>query len=361
MPWCPNCKTEYTFDEIVCADCNISLVDEMPKESTMASFLETDKELQAKKFVKFLKYSNIEEAIYEYDKAKELFVVYVKNESMKQVKKLYKAFYSVESEQLLFAVDGKINNGTSLDELLATDSSSHSNNNTVGIDEEDASMDNIDKSSVDETSFDESLTSKSPEDESLTSDSLKSDSLVNEDYYDEDYNSMFDKDEIKEIYNSRNKKIEKPAIYVKKEDQYKDLMSSAVTFIIVSILGTIVLILNIVGVLDIFYGLIPFVVMGALFLAFLLIGISSLRKAKVTKGQIGEENRVTTMINDWLRANVTVVQLDELTSNASTDGERYYQKIGVMKEMVNNHFGELDDSYLEHILEEYYNNNLDVN
>jgi thiol-disulfide isomerase/thioredoxin len=336
MPWCPNCKTEYAYDETVCADCNIPLVDEVPKESTMVSFLETDKELQAKKFVKFLKYSNIEEAVYEFDKAKELFVVYVKNESMKQVKKLYKAFYSVETEQLLSTVDGKINSGTSFDELLATDSSSHSDttsntdSNIINIDEDDDSMDNLDESSME-------------------------DSL-----YDEDFNSMFDKDEIKDIYNNRNKKIEKPKIYVKKEDQYKDLMSSAVTFLIVSILGIIILILNIVGILDIFYGLIPFVVMGGLFLAFFLIGISSLKKAKVTKGQIGEENRVTIMINEWLSANVTVEQLDALTSKASTDGERYYQKIGIMKDMVNKQFGELDDSYLEHILEEYYNNNLDV-
>lgn len=365
MPWCPNCKAEYANDEAICADCNISLVDEMPKDSTMASFLETEKELQAKKFVKFLKYSNIEEAIYEYDKAKELFVVYVKNESMKQVKKLYKAFYSVESEQLLFAVDGKINNRTSLDELLATDSSSHSDNrifkDSIAIDDEDTSMDILKDTSVDEASFDESYTVESPEDESPEGQSPEGQSLNSEDYYDKEYNSMFDKDEIKDIYNNRNKKIEKPATYVKKEDQYKDLMSSAVTFLIVSIIGVIVLILNIVGVLDIFYGLIPFIVMGALFLAFFLIGISSLRKAKVTKGQIGEENRVTTMINEWLRANVTVEQLDELTTKAATDGERFYQKIGIMKEMVNNHFGELDDSYLEHILEEYYNNNLDVN
>ncbi len=329
MPWCPNCKMEYAYDETVCADCNIPLVDKVPKESTMVSFLETDKELQAKKFVKFLKYSNIEEAVYEYDKAKELFVVYVKDESMKQVKKLYKAFYEVESEQMLTAVDGEVNSGTSLEELLATNPS-------------------LDKANEDDYTEDYDASSNSLED------------IMDDSGNDEDYNSMFDKDEIKEIYNKRNKKIEKPTTYVKKEEQYKDLMSSAVTFLVVSIMGIIILILNIIGVINIFYGLIPLVVMGALFLAFFIIGISSLKKAKVTKGQISEENRVTSMINDWLRAHIIDEELNELTSTANSEGERFYQKIAIMKDMVNNQFGELDDAYLEHVLEEFYNNHLDL-
>lgn len=334
MPWCPNCKMEYAYDETVCADCNIPLVDECPTESTMVSFLETDKELHAKKFVKFLKYSNIDEAVYEFDKAKELFVVYVNDESMKQVKKLYKAFYSVESEQIISTLDVEVNSGKSLDELLATKSSPNLDDDNVSGKEDDTSYEYLDEETNLETS-----------------------------YYDdeeEDINSMFDKDELKDIYNNRTKKIDKPTTYIKKEEQYKDLMSSAVTFLLVSIVGIIVLILNIMGILEIFYGLIPLVVMGALFLSFLLIGISSLKKAKVTKGQIGDENRVTTMINDWLVENVSLDQLNGLTSNANSDGERFYQKIGIMKDMVNKQFGELDDSYIEHLLEEFYNNTLDI-
>ncbi len=310
MPWCPKCKMEYVSGITTCADCNVPLEEEINDEETLVSFLETKKELLASKLVKFLQFSKIQEAEYKYDMEKELYIVYVWEDSMKQVKKLYQAFYEVESELVLSSLQSKGQEDTSYthDTLYEED------------DEEDS----------------------------------KDDSLADDD-------SMFDQDEIRELYESKNKRPEKSTAYVKKEEQYHDLKSSALTFIIVSFLGIAILILNIVGVLSIFNGFLPYTVMSATFVIFFLVGISSYQKAKVVYKQIDEENNTTDMINRYLLEHVTRKDLDAKTNPNDSDEIRFYQILELLKVMVIEKFGELDDSYLERILEEFYNTHLELN
>lgn len=39
MPWCPNCKSEYCNGFFVCHDCNVELVNELPREDNSKSHL----------------------------------------------------------------------------------------------------------------------------------------------------------------------------------------------------------------------------------------------------------------------------------------------------------------------------------
>lgn len=306
MPWCPKCKMEYVSGITTCSDCNVLLEEEMNEEVDMVSFLESKKEQLASKFVDFLKFSKIQEVEYRYDDEKELFVVFVAKDLLKQVKKLYQAFYNVESELVLASLNDKDKEQSSISHDEATEM------------------------------FDED---------------------VSKDY--SHNSSMFDQDEIRELYEGKSKLPEKTTTYVKKEEQYNDLKSSALTFLIVSMVGIILLILNIVGVLDFLQGIIPLTVMGLTFIIFLLIGISSYKKAMVVCDQIDEENKTTDMINNFLLEHVTIDDLDAKTNPNDSDEIRFYQKIEYLKELVNAQFGELDDSYLERILEEYYNNHLE--
>ena len=306
MPWCPKCKMEYVSGITTCTDCNVPLEEELSEEVTMVSFLETDKEQLASKFVEFLKFSKIQEVEYHYDNEKELFVVLVSQDLLKQVKKLYQAFYKVESELQLTSIDSK-------DQLETSNS-----------------YDELDEN------FEEN----------------KGDHYSKND-------SMFDQDEIRELYESKNLQPEKTTTYVKKEEQFNDLKSTALTFLIISILGIVVLLLNITGVLDFLQGIIPLSVMGVTFIIFFLIGISSYKKAMIVCDQIDEENRTTDMINNFLLEHVTMDVLNTKTNPNDSDEIRFYQTIEYLKELVNAQFGELDDAYLERILEEYYNNHIE--
>jgi uncharacterized membrane protein len=323
MPWCPKCKIEYIEGKTTCNDCGTELVDELPEE--LAVFMKTEKEKLAQKFVQFLRYSNIDSATYEYDEEKKTWLIYVKKESVKQVTKLYKAFYSVEVDQQL----------SELTEDIAND-------------EEDAILEDIQEESSEYLEMDNDASGDFTEDE-----------LSNEENSEDTTDSMFDKEELEEILESTKEKPIISSTYVKKEEKYKDLKSTAYTFIVVSVIGIAVLILNFVGIISIFNSILAYIVMGALFVIFFIIGIQSFSSAKKVKSQITEENNTTEAIKRWLSENVTAEQLDSLTKEETTEEIRFFNKLEKMKNMIITQFGELDDSYLDLLVEEYYNENYD--
>lgn len=302
MPWCRHCKMEYVEGITTCSDCGEPLVESLEEIYEPISFLETEKELLAKKFVDFLIYSEIPNVSYNYDKEKKKWIVWIDESTKKQVAKLYNAFYSVE---------------------------------ITGITEDMLNS------------------ARKPDDEESLSDN-EPDSL------DENYTALFDEDELEEILESRKPKEYIPPAYVKKEDQFKDLKSTAFTFFFVSILGLLVLLLNAIGIINIFSGIYPYVVMGIMFIAFLYVGFSSLSKSKRVEQEISSELDMTESIEKWLMQNITKEQLDALDTDESNPEVSFLKKLDYMKELILEEFGEMDESYLDHVVEEYYNTHFET-
>ena len=98
MPWCPKCKNEYREGITVCADCGTPLVDDIVEEIVKKEVFSTPVEELAERFKAFLEYSNIHSGSYEYIEEKESFVFYVGEKDLKQAKKLFKGFAIAESE-----------------------------------------------------------------------------------------------------------------------------------------------------------------------------------------------------------------------------------------------------------------------
>lgn len=184
-------------------------------------------------------------------------------------------------------------------------------------------------------------------------DTLLDESIVE----DNTYESMFDKNQLTQLHNRRHGKQVHYKSYVKKKDQYMDIYSSGITFLVVGIMGVLLLILNLLKIITIFNGSISLIIMSILFLAFLVIGFSSLRKAKLVKSQIGEEEKVTSALNDWLRTHIGKEDLYENTDDISDLNERYLSMLEYMKDRLNHQFGELEDSYLDYIVEHFYDEN----
>lgn len=147
--------------------------------------------------------------------------------------------------------------------------------------------------------------------------------------------------------------------YVPKAEKYKDLISTTFTFIGFGILGLIFALLNIFKVLTLLSSILPQVVLSILCIGFIIIGVQSYLKAITTKGEIGQEEELTRLLNEWMQTHVTREYLYELEDPALTEEINFLNKMDFIKERILEEFGEINESYLDQVVENYYNENFE--
>lgn len=327
MPFCPNCKAEYQEGFTVCADCKVELVDNIKEAEVLIPFFQADDKKVAEKLVKFFNYSDVSSSM-EYDKDNDTYIVSIPPRKQLEAKKLYQAFYFVERERIAAGESDLTREPDPEDNLdEAADTAPLEDEETVTTDR-----------TVAEEEFNHSL---EPED-------MKPD--------DEDYAGETPGDEVTAF---DNEDIDDGSPYVMKADQYKDLNGTVGVFLFFGFAGLIVVLINLLGVINIFSGWIPNTVMAALFIFFIYVAISTNQKAKKIKAEIAEENALTEKINAWLKLTVTE---EFLTSNHNEDLSEelnYIKKLDKIKEMLISEFGNQNLAYLDRLIEEYYNNTFD--
>ena len=315
MPWCPGCKAEYQEGYTVCSDCKLDLVEDIKEAEILVSFFQSDNKKIAEKLVKFFNYSDLNSSM-EYDKENDLYIVSIPPNKQMQAKKLYQAFYFVERERmdqgdsdLLEEADTDADNeGTNSEEDLA-ELQSYDDNDNLYTESEDTS--------------EEEYSDETPSDEVTA--------------FDEETNSA--------------------SVYVMKADQYKDLTGTVWVFLVFGIGGSLIVLLNVIGVFHFFNGWIADSVMGALFLIFIYVAISTNAKAKKVKGEIEIENKLTIDINEWLKVNVTTDFLATIHDDSISEEYNYLKITDTIKEILVKEFGNQNLAYLDRLIEEFYNEN----
>ena len=214
-------------------------------------------------------------------------------------------------------------------------------------------MDDVDSDSQDSSEafdIDEDAT-----DDIDTEDRSPLDQIDNESVYDLNKHESMD-DERNDASDLTN--VTSPA-YVKKSDQYKDLKSTAITFLAFGVAGLIFVALNVFQIISIINGTFGYLVMGTVFVGFIIVGLNAISRAKKAAADSILEEELTAKINAWLDENVTEEYIQELKDDSVSDEVNFIKTMDRMKTMVTKALGEMDDSYLEYVLEEYYNNNFD--
>ena len=100
MPWCPNCKNEYREGVHTCVDCGVDLVDELSQEEALVALYTLEKEEVAQKVIDYFEYSKID-SHYEFSEEDQGYVIYVSENDFKKANKAFRAFYTVELEEIL--------------------------------------------------------------------------------------------------------------------------------------------------------------------------------------------------------------------------------------------------------------------
>lgn len=142
--------------------------------------------------------------------------------------------------------------------------------------------------------------------------------------------------------------------YVKKEEEYKDLKFSALTFILFGIGGLVYLALCKTGVLPITYNTFIFVVIVVMFVAFIIVGIYSIIKAGKVKELIPQEQETTRSIKEWLAINVTENVIESWKDSKVSEAENDLLIMAQIRTALQKNFTEAEAGYLEMLSEEYF-------
>ena len=148
-------------------------------------------------------------------------------------------------------------------------------------------------------------------------------------------------------------------IYMNNEERAQENRSSAYTLLTVGTIGMVLIILFFTGVIDIGMSLINKYmvsgVMGVLFILFIVMGIVSMKNSRILWKKASKENNLTMEIKKWCLGNLTKEEIDNTLAIEELSEElKYFQRFDHVKQAVQKQFVNLDEGYVERLVEETY-------
>lgn len=149
--------------------------------------------------------------------------------------------------------------------------------------------------------------------------------------------------------------------YVKKREQYQDLKSTAWMFSGFGILVLIFVILHLLKILTLFSGILSHIMLALMGFGMIYVGINSFLKAKKTAGEAVEEEALTEKINAFLQERMTKEYVAKHQDENQSEEINFLNIMEHIKEDLKLYFGEIDESYLDQLAEEFYNQHFEDN
>lgn len=148
--------------------------------------------------------------------------------------------------------------------------------------------------------------------------------------------------------------------YVGMHTKYEDMKSTAYSFILVGAAGIILMLL-------IFTGLIPLqfaaymksimgIVMGGMFLIFLLIGLRSYMQLGNLKQRVQKELEDTDAAKSWFFETFSAKSIDALTeiTKDTPMQQKYFNRSHFMKQKLLEQFPNYEASFVDYLIEQFY-------
>ena len=270
MPWCPNCKNEYVDGIKECADCHVTLVEQLEEDFVPVIFGEEE---EIYKLNTFLEANEFTKAIIRPSEEDNFFELVVPASLEKRVKQMI-SVYSMHKAK--------------------------------------TEMTNLNHSD------DEMESAESDENPLRPNQSMKSS-------------------------------------YTTQKDKAENYKTSAYTLVSVGILGLVFLVMALIGMFPVRFGILTYLIMGGMFLLFLVSGIASYRSYKKSSQDAVMENHLSKEIMEWCKGNLNSSNIDQVFETEQIPDEvRYFKRIDRMKECIRETYLNLDEGFLDALVEEIY-------
>lgn len=174
-----------------------------------------------------------------------------------------------------------------------------------------------------------------------------------------------DAEEAQEDYNSLIDNRKPSSVYVKKEDKYKDTLSSAYTLLIVGFIGLLLLLLVVTNVINLNLAspgkYITYSGIGIMLIIFIIIGFVSLNTAKRLAVEASHENQLTDDILDWFSKSISADLIETGITDDMSEEIKYFKRFENIKKLIVKTYGELNEGYIDKLADDIYQKQFDVN
>lgn len=167
-----------------------------------------------------------------------------------------------------------------------------------------------------------------------------------------------------DIEDARND--EKPEIryyhaYRDSADQAEDNRSSAYMLLVIGGIGFILVLLIFLGIIPLFQNEVTTKymicgVMGAMFVLFIVLGFVSMKSSKILSVKAKTEDSLFSEMTKWCGENLSAAKVDEglFDDETLSEEQKYFMRAEKMKALIGDKFMNLDEAFLEHFIDEYY-------
>uniref|UniRef100_UPI004057564A hypothetical protein n=1 Tax=Acetatifactor sp. TaxID=1872090 RepID=UPI004057564A len=303
MAWCPQCKNEYREGVKVCADCGCELIEEEQYGDLVPLTLGDEDKLNHLK--KYLEYNKLKGVTVKKEEDG-VFMLYVREKDKGPASAMGRVFlqqeYLREQEELqkeAFEQEKSEQEAFEVEEAL--DKEFHRSHDVAGLPFGYAGQSN----------------------------------------------SSAKKEEASEI----------PVMYQNSSERAEENRSSAWTLMIVGGIGLVAMLLCLFGVIPLrlgnpymFYG-----VMCAVFILFIVMGVVSMKNAKIFAKKAESENTLRDAMTKWYQESLNAEKVDDGLAGEEEEIPNeilYFKRVQKIKDMFNHQFMNLDQVFLEHFIDE---------
>ena len=146
--------------------------------------------------------------------------------------------------------------------------------------------------------------------------------------------------------------------YISKKAKVEDMKSTAYTFTVCGAVGIIGLILFATGVLPVqtaeYMKIMICIVMGCMFLIFLIVGIRSFSQLKSMTDAANSEEDLLSEALEWFKTNYNANDIDQNLDTSQSEEVIYFARYEKMRQLLSEKYADMDDSLTDHVIETLY-------